>query len=214
MQPPFFFDSGFILTWLRMAWGWLRGTFFAPEHIVYTAMQMPALIGTGFTAWWIHDFARPWLARRIRASAASDHGRHALLTLASLIFPLLWLIGLAIAGSVAARFGWPNHWVRIGIHLLGAWIAIRLFSILLREPVWARAVVIAVYSIAVLAILDLLDPALAFLDRLAINLGQMRLSLLTVLKSMFYFGVALWAAVLVSRVLERRLEHLPSLTPS
>ena len=70
MQPPFFFDSGFILTWLRMAWGWLRGTFFAPEQIVYTAMQMPALIGTGFTAWWIHDFARPWRARRIRASAA------------------------------------------------------------------------------------------------------------------------------------------------
>lgn len=213
MQPPFF-ESGFILTWLRMAWDWLRATLLTPEYIVYTAMQMPALVGTGFTAWWIHDFVQPWLVRRIQADTAGDYGRHALLTLVSLIFPLLWLLGLAITGSVAARFGWPNHWIRIGIHLLAAWIAIRLFAMFVREPVWARAVVIAIYSIAVLAILDLLDPTLAVLDRLALNLGQVRLSLLTVLKSMFYFGIALWAAVLVSRILERRLQHLPSLTPS
>ena len=213
MQPPFF-ESGFILAWLQTAWAWLQETFFAPQYIVYTAMQMPAMIGTGFTAWWIYDFVHPWLIRRIRAKTASEYSRHALSTMVSLIFPLLWLIGLGIAGSVAVRFGWPNHSVRIGIHLLAAWIAIRLFSMLVREPVWAQAIVIAVYSIAVLAILDLLDPALAFLDRLAINLGSMRLSLLTALKSMLYFGIALWAAVLVSRVLERRLEHLPSLTPS
>jgi small-conductance mechanosensitive channel len=213
MQPPFF-ESGFILTWLRTVWGWLQENLLTPEHIVYTAMQMPALVGTGFTAWWIHDFVQPWLTRRIQTSKAGDYGRHALLTLISLVFPLLWLIGLAITGSVAVRFGWPNHWIRIGIHLLAAWIAIRLFSMFLREPVWARAVVIAAYSLAVLAILDLLDPTLAFLDRFAVNLGQMRLSLLTVLKSMFYFGIMLWAAVLVSRTLERRLQHLPSLTPS
>jgi hypothetical protein len=158
MQPPFF-DSSFIVTWLRMAWGWLSETFLSPVHIVYTAMQMPALVGTGFTAWWIHDFAQPWLARHIQARMASDYGRHILLTLISLIFPLLWLIGLAIAGSVAVHFGWPNHWIRSGIHLLAAWIAIRLFSMLVREPVWARAMVIAAYSIA-----TIVDPASARSD--------------------------------------------------
>jgi small-conductance mechanosensitive channel len=213
MQQPLF-DGSLILAWLRAVWDWLRADFFTPAHIVHTAMQMPALVCSGFTAWWIHDFAHPWLVRRVRASRAGEYGQHALLELASLVFPLLWMAGLVIAGAGAARFGWPNHWIRLGIHLLAAWIAIRLFSLFVREPVWARAVVIAAYSIAVLAILDLLDPTLAFLDRLAINLGQMRLSLLTVLKSMFYFGIALWAAVLVSRVLEQRLQHLPSLTPS
>ena len=213
MQSPFF-ESGFILTWLQTIGNWLREHLLAPEHIVYTAMQMPALISAGFTAWWIHDFVHPWLARRIHLSATGDYGRQVLLTLASLGFPLLWIIGLFIAGSVAVRFGWPNHWIRIGIHLLAAWIAIRLFSMFVREPVWARAIVIAAYSAATLAILDLLDPTLALLDRLAVNLGRLRLSLLTVLKSMFYFGIALWIAVLVSRMLEQRLERLPSLTPS
>ena len=94
--------------------------------------------------------------------------------LASLLFPLLWIAGLAIAGSVAVRFGWPSHWIRIAIHLLAAWIAIRSFSMLVREPVWARAVVIAAYSIAVLAILHLLDPTLIFLDRLAIQIGNLQ----------------------------------------
>jgi small-conductance mechanosensitive channel len=213
MQTPFF-DAGLIMAWLRTVWDWLGGELFTPTNIVHTAMQIPALVGTGFTAWWIHDFARPWLIRRIQAGATGDYGRHALLVLSSLIFPLLWIGGLVIAGIVAARFGWPNHWIRMGIHLLAAWIAIRLFALLVREPVWARALVIAAYSLAALAILDLLDPTLTLLDRLALNLGNVRLSLLTVLKSMFYFGIALWAAVLASRALERRLEQLPNLTPS
>jgi small-conductance mechanosensitive channel len=213
MQTPFF-DAGLIVAWLRTVWDWLGGELFTPTNIVHTAMQIPALVGTGFTAWWIHDFAQPWLIRRIQAGATGDYGRHALLVLSSLIFPLLWIGGLVIAGIVAARFGWPNHWIRMGIHLLAAWIAIRLFALLVREPVWARALVIAAYSLAALAILDLLDPTLTLLDRLALNLGNVRLSLLTVLKSMFYFGIALWAAVLASRALERRLEQLPNLTPS
>ena len=177
-------------------------------------MQIPALVGAGFTAWWIHDFVHPWLIRRIQDRRDRRLPPTSLLALASLIFPLLWIAGLAVASVVAARFGWPNHWIRIGIHLLAAWIAIRLFALLVREPVWARALVIAAYSLAALAILDLLDPTLALLDRLALNLGNIRLSLLTVLKSMFYFGIGLWAAVLASRALEQRLEHLPSLTPS
>ncbi|HOB63081.1 MAG TPA: mechanosensitive ion channel [Candidatus Competibacteraceae bacterium] len=214
MQQPFF-DGGLILVWLGALWDWLRLEFFTPAHIVYTAMQIPALVCTGFIAWWLHDFVHPQLVRRILAAApATAPNRPALLTLAELVFPLLWIGGLVTAGALATHFGWPTHWVRIGVHLLAAWIAIRLFALFVREPVWARAVVIAAYSIAVLAILGLLDPTLAFLDQLAIQLGSIRLSLLTVVKSMFFFGVALWAAVLISRALEQRLEHLPSLTPS
>lgn len=213
MQQPFF-DGDLLFVWLRTVWDWLSSDVFTPTHIVQSAMQMPALVGSGFTAWWIHDFAYPWLIRRIQNHVAGEYSRPVLLTLASLVFPLLWIAGLVIAGSVAAQFGWPSHWIWIGIHLLAAWIAIRLFSMFVREPVWARALVIAAYSLAALAILDLLDPTFALLDRLALNLGPTRLSLLTVLKSMFYFGVMLWAAVLASRALERRLLHLPNLTPS
>jgi hypothetical protein len=57
-----------------------------------------------------------------------------------------------------------------GIHLLAVWIAIRLFSMFVRvsmfvrELVWACTLVIAAYSLAVLAILDLLDPIFVLLD--------------------------------------------------
>ncbi len=213
MQQPLF-DGDRLFAGLHMIGEWLHSDLLTPTHIVQSAMQMPALAGSGFTAWWIYDFVHPWLIQHIQDRTAGDHRQPALLMLTSLVFPLLWMAGLVIAGGVAAQFGWPNHWIRISIHLLVAWIAIRLFSLLVREPVWARALVITAYSIAVLAILDLLDPTFALLDRLALNLGQTRLSLLTVLKSMFYFGVMLWAAVLASRTLEQRLLHLPNLTPS
>jgi len=88
MQPTSF-DSGFIVTWLRLIWARLRESLFTPEHIVYTAMQMPALVGTGFTAWWIYDFVHPRLSQRIQARTTDEHGRHTLLVLASLLFPLL-----------------------------------------------------------------------------------------------------------------------------
>ena len=153
---------------------------------------------------------KPVSAGRPVTHTPSLSGSH----LASLIFPGLWLAGLWSSIAVAAHFGWPHHLLRVGTNLLSAWIAIRLAVILVRDPVWSRAVAIVAYSVAALNILGLLDPMLALLDRLAVTLGSLRISLLTVLQGMLSLGVLLWAAMLLSGILQKHVERLPNLTPS
>lgn len=200
--------------WLEAALSWLSGQVFTPENIVYTAMQIPAVVGTGFAAWWVHDFVHPLIEARIRRSTANASSQMILLKLSSLILPILWLLGLGFTVSIAANFGWPHNVVRSAIILLLAWSVIWLACIAVRNPLWSRVIMIAAYTIAVLNILHLLPPALALLDSIAIPFGNLRVSMLTVLKAILSLGVLLWFAVLISHVLERRLQKLPNFTPS
>jgi small-conductance mechanosensitive channel len=193
---------------------WLFNDVFTPANVVHTAMQIPTLVGTGFFAWWVHDFVYPPLVQRVAASGATDYSKGVLGTLLTLIFPVLWSAFLGIALSLAVAFEWPLQILIIAINLLVAWIIIRLASILVREPIWSRTIAIVAYAIAALNILDLIGPAAVLLDQMAINIGQVRISALAVLKGMISLAILLWAAMLVSKLLERRLQRIPNLTPT
>jgi small-conductance mechanosensitive channel len=208
------FSGEQFVTFLDSVLTWLSRDIFTSVNLVYSAMQIPAIVGTGFVAWWIHDFVYPVLEKKISQSLRTDYTRSALLTVASLIFPLMWVIGLALANLFAISLQWPHGFVFVTIHLVAAWIVVRLASIMVRDPIFSRLVAITAYTIATLSILDLLDPIMALFDRLAITLGDFRLSLLAVIEAMLALGVLLWLAVLVSRILERRIYALPNLTPS
>jgi small-conductance mechanosensitive channel len=52
------------------------------------------------------------------------------------------------------------------------------------------------------------------LDSLAVNFGELRISLLTVVKGVVTLAILLWAASVSSRFLERRISRVPDLTPS
>ncbi len=212
MQP--LFDGETLNTWFTTALAWLLNEVFTPANVVYTAMQIPAVVGAGFGAWWVHDFVYPILDQRIQNANLQDHGKAVLQALGMLMFPLLWMLGLWIASTVALYFVWPHDLIRIANHLLVAWVAVRLLSILVRDPIWSRAVIIVAFSVAVLNILDLLEPTLELLNSVALKLGSFRISLLTVLKGMLYFGILLWAAIIVSAMLEKRVQRLPNLTPT
>ena len=180
MQPSIGADVFF--AWLVSGIAWLFNEILTTANIVYTAMQIPAVVGAGFAAWWVHDFVHPLIEERIRQSSANPFSKMILLKLSSLVFPVLWALGLAFAIAVAVRFGWPYNVVRIAINLLGAWTVISLASIAVRNPVWSKTIMIAAYTIAVLNILDLLAATLALLDSLAVPLGSLRISLLPVLR--------------------------------
>ena len=87
--------------WLENATAWLATEIFTTTTVVYMAMQIPALVGAGFSAWWVHDFIHPVLEARIRRSAGDDTPSSSG-SLWRLIFPGLWLAGLWISIAVAA----------------------------------------------------------------------------------------------------------------
>jgi small-conductance mechanosensitive channel len=71
-----------------------------------------------------------------------------------------------------------------------------------------------VWTLAALNILDLLRPTIAFLDRVALDTGTLRISVLTVIEGVLSLAVLLWVSLLVSGLLERRITKVSELTPT
>src|SRR5688572_5904061 len=134
--------------------------------------------------------------------------------LSPLTLPILWLILLWLAVLVAAGAGLPFQLMKPAVSLLTAWVLIRFIATLVRDPVWSRFVAIAVWVIAALSILGLLAPTMAILDSLAVTMGGLHISALTVVKAVLSLALLLWIATLSGRVLERRVTAAANLTPS
>ena len=115
---------------------------------------------------------------------------------------------------IAAFSGWPHHLLTITVSLLTAWIIIRLTATLIRDKTWSKLISVTAWTVAALNILNLMNPTVSFLDSLAIDLGTLRVSALTVIKGMMALAVLLWLAQLASRMLENRVSKLPNMTPS
>ena len=132
----------------------------------------------------------------------------------TLVMPLAWLVVVGTGQLAAQRFAFPAGILAIAVSLLTAWVVIRLVLNFVADPWWAKAVAVFVWLVAALDIVGLLDPTLTFMDRLALNLGEFRLSLLGVAKAVVALVLFLWIANWVARLVEKRLRALKHITPS
>ena len=135
-------------------------------------------------------------------------------TLSVVALPFIWLVLQYVFGLIAAFAKWPHHLMTVTVSLLTVWIIIRLTTVLIRDKSWAKAITIGAWMIAALNIVNLLDPTMAFLDSLSITLGDLRISVLLVIKGMLSLAILLWLASISSRMLEQRIRALPNITPS
>jgi len=131
-----------------------------------------------------------------------------------LILPALWLFLLWLITLLARQADWPDSVLTISASLLSAWIIIRLSATLMRNPFLTKSVAIIAWSIAALNILGLLKPTRVFLDGLSFSIGALNLSLLIIIQGLIYFAIFLWAALLISRLIENSLKSSISLSPS
>ena len=168
-----------------------------------------------------------WLSGRIAARIAewvdkkTDVGwlRHARFdqfrrAIPALTRPALWLLLMWFVVLISSAAAWPHQLSKGVVSLLTAWIVIRFAVTLIREPGWSRLVAVTAWTVAALNIVNLLGPTIELLDGLAINLGDLRISVLGVGKGLLVLGFLLWLANLGSHILERRIKTLPNLTPS
>ena len=110
------------------------------------------------------------------------------------------LILQSLSLMIAIQGGWDHHVIQIVVSLLAAWVIIRLTSGLLRDPVWSKFIAIIAWSVAALSILSLFDETLDLLDAIALRIGEVRVSLLLVIKGVISLALLLWIATLASRV--------------
>ncbi|MCC2664906.1 MAG: mechanosensitive ion channel protein MscS, partial [Geminicoccaceae bacterium] len=203
-------DLSYLTAALVAAQAWLHQQLLVPSTLVQAIVVGLAFLAARLAA----PRLRAWIERQARRHGLEERLTAGARALAPLALPVCWLTFQWLSVSVAAALQWPHALVRTTVSLLTAWVGIRLTSSLVRDPVWAKAVALTVWTIAALNIIELLQPTIVLLDQLGLTLGGMRISALTVIKAMLALALLLWLATFASRLLESRIKSAPNLTPS
>ncbi len=175
------------------------------------------IIGALFAA---ARFLAKQLEPRLENRARSIKGHPGLLRLVAatmrrtdwIIFAILLIATITIMRSVT----WPSRsWVLgIALWLAGTWVVVAILSRIIRNRLVARSVAWLVWIYAALVILGIEDRVAIFLDGLALPLGEVRISTLTVLKAALLLTVAIWVATTVGNFVDERVQRSSELTPS
>ena len=104
--------------------------------------------------------------------------------------------------------------VKLAAWLASAWVAIAIFSRIVRNRSAAKFIAIVGWSIVALAMFGLLSPVIDNLDSHAVTFGQMRLTGLALIKGIVFLFASLWLASLTGDFVERWAQRNSDLTPS
>jgi small-conductance mechanosensitive channel len=113
-----------------------------------------------------------------------------------------------------AQAGFGVFAVNLMVSLVGAWVLIRIATAFIAEPFWSRTAATLIWIVAALNIVGLLAPLTDLLSSVGVDVGEGRISLLTVVRAAILLAVLYWLASRLSKLLSQRVEKVPSLTPS
>lgn len=204
------FDTMHLADWLSR----LRDLLASREVLEPLLLQFACIVVAFLAAWGIRAATRSWTDRFIDRIAARYPALHFPAGLRGLpVYCYAWLL-LVVLEQIVAQLGGDYRLVGIAASLTGLWIVIRASALLVRDPLLARAVAAAAWVIAALDIIGLLPATATALDSLALSVGTLRLSVLLVIKAVFIVAVLLWIALGLARIIDTRVEHLATLSPS
>ncbi len=173
------------------------------------------VIGLAFLlSWYLTPKIKNWyqeLQNQNKAGAITAKYQH---ILTPLIFPIVWLLMLSLLLLTIAAADLPYQMTKIAVSLLAAWVIIRLTAGFVRNRVVAKFIAIIAWTVAALNILNLLHPATEVLDSIAINLGALRISALTIINGILSLIILLWLVAIASRLIEQQIKSSTDLTPS
>ncbi|MBL4615132.1 MAG: hypothetical protein JKY27_09700, partial [Magnetovibrio sp.] len=183
---------------------------FVQTHVLVipNLVQLAVVVLTYFTA---RITARPavqLLDKTLAGDWANKYRHQATVILRPLVLPLAWLVYAGMAQLSALQLAWPSAIIGFCVSLLTAWVVIRLMLNFIADPWWSKAAALFVWAVTALDIIGLLNPVLAFMDSLAIDLGTFRLSLLVVVKGVVALVVLLWLANSAARMVDNRLKAI------
>ena len=143
----------------------------------------------------------PWLRRLGR-------------TADTLLVPTIWVILQWLLNLLMAGFGQPQDLMRITASLLNAWIVVHLVSSIVVNPFWRKMLAIFAWSVAAFSVLNILTPAIAYLDSVRFTMGRADLSLYKIVQAALLSAALLWLAFGLSRLIRNRIHKIDDLTPS
>lgn len=139
-----------------------------------------------------------------------------LYNLVKLTFPFLAMLFIFIGAKIVGPggLGFSINLSMATVQLLLAWIFIRLVAQLIEHRFARNVIAFSVLGLVALSIFGILDQTMTTLDAIGFNIGDFRLSALSVTKGIFGIFILMYGALFFSNILDRRLSSVRSLTPS
>jgi small-conductance mechanosensitive channel len=132
---------------------------------------------------------------------------------------LAWLfysLFLGFAHATTSAIAWPasNYLIYVAALLASAWLIISVASHALRNRLLRTLFAYAAWILVAATILGVDDDAAALLDQTGLNVGEVRISVLSVLQGFLLLAAAMWLSNSIGGYLERKIKKLDELTPS
>ncbi len=111
---------------------------------------------------------------------------------------------------------WPSRSYIIGVFatLATAWVVIAMLVRLVKNRTLRRVFQWSLWIYATLVALDLTDDVAAFLDKIALDIGEMHISVLGIVKAALLIGVLLAGARLATQAATNGLKRNEDISPS
>lgn len=207
-----------VSSWLDAFYQWVHSIPWVQAHLFTEwAIYQYLIIAAALVAAWLLDrWLQPIFERRLRRIEAQPR---LLRFLAIVLRRLRWIFFAVIlwaAVGIIVETTWTSraYFVRAAAYLVTAWVLISIASRIIRNRTLAQLVAIAMWGIAAVSILGIADQTAALLDSAAVSIGDMRLSLLLLLKGAVLLGLLLWTASVVADFVEKRVRASEDLNPS
>ena len=157
--------------------------------------------------------------RKSIQALGEKHAQYALLrrlwkSLGAIAFPIVWLIIQWTIVFTMAYLGYRHAALVVTSSLLTAWIVISIATVFVENSMWSKTIAISAWIVAALNILGILNETIAVLDGAAIKIGQVNISVLTVIQGTIALGLLLWITSVIGQLAESRIKASPNLTPS
>lgn len=200
-------------TLLRAALTWAQETLISVDSGIQ--------VGAVFTAIAAMFLLTPCIKIPARHFAQRDALKRFLVPIGKVLGPhtraIILLLAVLFAQYALQLSGRPVVIVRLFVSLTAAWVIIRFISSFIAEPFWAKVIANTAWGLAALNIFGFIGPITTFLGSeitILPKLGDQPWSALLVLKGLFTAILLLWGANWLSKILRKRINTLPSLTPS
>jgi small-conductance mechanosensitive channel len=178
--------------------------------------QVVLIVVLFVVAWLISNRVEPLLethARKIKGMPGVLRLVVAFLRRMEWLFFVL-LLGVAYLATTIAPWPENNYLTYAAMMLAAAWLVISVASHVIRKPVLRRMFAVIVWTFVAAAILGIVDDVAVILDGIGFNVGDFRLSVLTVARAIVFLSVLMWAATSFGNFLDRRIQTVDELTPS
>ena len=132
--------------------------------------------------------------------------------------PIAFPLGLALVQwtivAAAREFDWEYGLNQTFAKFITAWLATRCISLFNIQPEFKRLATFAIYSATLLAALGLLPRLVSMMGSFSLNIGELHISLLSILKGGSLLLALLWGTIKASSWLELRFRKKGNIDPS